>query len=269
MKMELALIAMEGTTLQWLQWMLSRFPTMGWHKFTMELIRRYGDDARTNPYEALVATRQTGTVDEYCDEFIARLSSVPNLSDPVALGMFLNGLKDEIRGKIRSKDAEEIHSTMHLARELERELKPPSRFTQPSRFNKNGSHSSFNRSFQTRDDYQVKGGCGSSINHPPRTGIGDTTPSASVSSTSDTAGQPTMAEPKAPKAPTRARGASYMTHSEYGDLRARGLCYKCKEPYHPTHICSKKSFGVILLDDNEDGKPVGLNTSTGEPWDPP
>ncbi|KAL8460763.1 hypothetical protein ACS0TY_032320 [Phlomoides rotata] len=176
--------------------------------------------------------------------------------------MFLNGLKAEIRWKIRSKDAEEIEPTMHLAREIGRELAPP----KPSpRFGNN----SFNNSFPPRNDYQEKGGRSSSITtSQPLTGIGDTNPSASVSSPSDT-GQPPTVEPKAPNALVRSRGASYMTHSEYEDLHARGLCYRCKEPYHPTHVCSKKSFGVMLVDDNENVEAMGFGDSGEEQGVPP
>lgn len=73
MKVELALIAMEGTALHWLQWPMSRVPDLGWQKFTVELLRRYGDDFWRTPYEALAATRQTATVDEYVDLFVSRM----------------------------------------------------------------------------------------------------------------------------------------------------------------------------------------------------
>ncbi|KAL8548186.1 hypothetical protein ACS0TY_007492 [Phlomoides rotata] len=261
MKLEFALIAMEGTALQWLQWMLTRFPAMGWRKFTIELLRRYGEDPRTNPYEALVATTQTGTVDEYVDQFIARLLSVTNLDDSVALGMFLNGLKEEIRWKIRSKDLEDILTTMHLAREIERELDPSGNTTR-----NNQSH---NRPSSLHNGFPSRGGRVPSSSNQPRTGIGDTNPSASVSCPPCDTGQPAMAEPKAPNAPMRPRRASYMTHSEYDDLRARGLCYRCKESYHPTHVCSKKSFGVMLVDENENVEAMGEDVSGEKQGMPP
>ncbi|KAL6581201.1 hypothetical protein OROMI_007124 [Orobanche minor] len=77
MKLEYALVAMEGSALHWLQWIMRRLPTLSWRRFTVELLKQYGDDPRTNPY---------------------------------------------IRVRIRSKDAVIISTTMHLAREIEREL---------------------------------------------------------------------------------------------------------------------------------------------------
>lgn len=71
MRIDMTLIAMEGNALHWLQWTMHRFPDLSWQKFTVELMKRYGDDPCTNPYEALAATRQTASMDEYVDVFIA------------------------------------------------------------------------------------------------------------------------------------------------------------------------------------------------------
>ncbi|KAL8463532.1 hypothetical protein ACS0TY_034257 [Phlomoides rotata] len=44
------------------------------------------------------------------------------LSPSHALGLFLHGLCDDIRLRIRSKDANDICQTMHLTREIEQEV---------------------------------------------------------------------------------------------------------------------------------------------------
>lgn len=69
MKLKYALIAMEGPALHWLQW-LSDSPNLSWRKFTVELLRHYGDDTRANPCETLALTCQTSSVDEYVDDFM-------------------------------------------------------------------------------------------------------------------------------------------------------------------------------------------------------
>ncbi|KAL6547005.1 hypothetical protein OROMI_022726 [Orobanche minor] len=53
MKVEYALIAMEGPALHWIQWLSSESPILSWKKITVELLRRYGDDPRSNPWEML------------------------------------------------------------------------------------------------------------------------------------------------------------------------------------------------------------------------
>lgn len=96
MKLDYALVAMEGNALHWMQWLLNEIPNISWHKFTVELLRRYRDDPRANPCESLALTRQTGTVDEYVDSFITRLADVPTLTKPDALGIFLQGFREDI-----------------------------------------------------------------------------------------------------------------------------------------------------------------------------
>lgn len=47
---------------------------------------------------------------------------IPGIADQYCLRMFLNRLKDEIRLGIRSRDAQDLFNTIHLAHEIEREL---------------------------------------------------------------------------------------------------------------------------------------------------
>ncbi|KAL6495745.1 hypothetical protein OROGR_030308 [Orobanche gracilis] len=122
MKLEYALVVMEGSALHCLQWLMRRLPTLSWRRFTVELLKQYGDDPRSTPCEVLVSTRQTSSVNDYVNVFISKLAVVPLLSESDALGMFLHGLRKDIRVRIRSKDAVDISTTMHLARKIEREL---------------------------------------------------------------------------------------------------------------------------------------------------
>lgn len=56
---------------------------------------------------------------EYANLFIARLVHVPGLDDQHYMGMFLHGLRDEIRLCIRCREAKDLFETIHLAREIE------------------------------------------------------------------------------------------------------------------------------------------------------
>ncbi|KAF2283470.1 hypothetical protein GH714_008469 [Hevea brasiliensis] len=88
----------------------------------VELLQRFGGDAFASPYERLAAVRQDGSVDDFIDEFVARAAQVPGITDQFYIGFFLNGLKAEIRVRIRSQDTGDIFRLMTLAREVEREL---------------------------------------------------------------------------------------------------------------------------------------------------
>ncbi|KAJ9160432.1 hypothetical protein P3X46_025833 [Hevea brasiliensis] len=71
-KIHLAVICMDGNTVHWLRWLRQRLPTLTWEQFSMEPLNRYGSDGITSPYERMAAVKQTGTVDAYIDDFVAR-----------------------------------------------------------------------------------------------------------------------------------------------------------------------------------------------------
>ncbi|KAH6766901.1 hypothetical protein C2S52_017884, partial [Perilla frutescens var. hirtella] len=61
---------------------------------------------------------QLNLIPEHCKVEVALVA----MEDIHCLGMFLHGLRDEIRLRIRSKDAKDLFDTIYLAREVEREL---------------------------------------------------------------------------------------------------------------------------------------------------
>ncbi|KAG8372255.1 hypothetical protein BUALT_Bualt12G0047400 [Buddleja alternifolia] len=42
-----------------------------------------------------------------------------------------------------------------------------------------------------------------------------------------------------------------LTDSEREKQRRKGLCFRCKAPYHPTHDCPMKYLRVLLVEDDE------------------
>ncbi|KAF2317260.1 hypothetical protein GH714_019210 [Hevea brasiliensis] len=121
LKVSLALVSMEGALLHWLRWLRQRNPQLTWEQLQEELVQRYGDDLAENPYEHIATEKQTRTVAEYVDEFVARASQVPEMSDKQCLGYFLSGLKEDISVRLWSYDTVDLYRTIKLAREVERE----------------------------------------------------------------------------------------------------------------------------------------------------
>ncbi|XP_021635852.2 uncharacterized protein LOC110632058 isoform X1 [Hevea brasiliensis] len=121
LKVSLALVSMEGALLQWLQWLRQRNPQLTWEQLWQELMQRYSDEMSDNPYEHLVALQHLGTVADYVDEFVARASLVPDISDRQCLRFFLNGLREDIRLRLRSHKTTDLYKIMKLACEIERQ----------------------------------------------------------------------------------------------------------------------------------------------------
>ncbi|KAK6152940.1 hypothetical protein DH2020_012579 [Rehmannia glutinosa] len=236
-RIELALIAMDGAALHWMQWVLGRLPSLTWKQFSAELLRRYGDNPNANPFELLLAaTAQIG----------------------INLGLFLNGLREDIRVGIRSKDAADLFDTIHLAREIEHELQA----TRGPRF-------------------------GSAPTRPPSSTLGPGAPGFRMGlPLAKQSGQASRLPPsqstvsgrcssfEGSRAPTNSvassgssrppRGTRQLSRVDYLDLRAKWLCFKCREPYHPLHNCSGKSLRVLIMAEGEEDDPPG----DGDPLPP-
>lgn len=90
-KVDIALMSMEGDALHWLQCLRRENPTLTWSQLKTELIEEFGGgDTTASPGEQLASLRQTGSVDEYANEFRARAAQIDK--DQLLQGMFLNGL---------------------------------------------------------------------------------------------------------------------------------------------------------------------------------
>ena len=75
-----------------------------------------------NPYEFLAVTKQINTIEEYIREFETRAAQIQGLIDELYLGLFLNGLREDIRVQIYQKDAVDIFEITDLVLEVERRL---------------------------------------------------------------------------------------------------------------------------------------------------
>jgi hypothetical protein len=66
------------------------------------LLARYGGHGDGDIYEQLTGLKHSGTVEEYITEFEYLTAQIPKLPDKQFLGYFRHGLKEEIRGQVRS-----------------------------------------------------------------------------------------------------------------------------------------------------------------------
>lgn len=88
-KVMMALVCMEESALYWLRWLRHRHPNLTWEQFSLELVNRYNIDIQMNPFERLVAVKQTDSVYHYINEFETQTAQVPNLLDTHSQEFFL------------------------------------------------------------------------------------------------------------------------------------------------------------------------------------
>lgn len=62
-------------------------------------------------------------------------------------------------------------------------------------------------------------------------------------------GHPTLA--------VRNRRIKHLPYSELMRCKAKGLCFRCGERYHPLHQCTEKQLRLLILGDEETVKEEG------------
>ncbi|KAL6508768.1 hypothetical protein OROHE_021327 [Orobanche hederae] len=219
----LALIALNGPAMAWIQLLLRRFPELDWSRFSRELLIRFGDGSTVNGFEALMTTRQTGSLEDYISSFESLISQLPTFSDDVYLGFFLGGLKRHLRVQIQDPTIPDYSAAIQIARKLDIAF-PQSNFS---------ARTASTGNFASRPGYsqrQTPAASQASSPHQP----------ATITSSSNSSG---------PRNPRRFRN---MSEEEYMKHRAAGTCFRCGLKFGPTHRCPPKTLHVMVGGDEDD-----------------
>nr|GEV55516.1 retrotransposon Gag domain, retroviral aspartyl protease [Tanacetum cinerariifolium] len=99
-KVEIASMHLEGDALDLYSWLSHDQIVIFWEELVQAFTRSFGLAEFHNPDEFLYSIKQTGSVHEYRQEFAKRSSRVSNWPDHCLLGVFLNGLKDELKSDV-------------------------------------------------------------------------------------------------------------------------------------------------------------------------
>ena len=95
-KIQAAKIAMEGKALTWYQWWGFCAWNSTWEDLKLAIIRRFEPSILQNPGESLPSLRQTGTVEEYREQFELYAEPLVMAEREHLKAFFLNGLKDVV-----------------------------------------------------------------------------------------------------------------------------------------------------------------------------
>ncbi|XP_057419854.1 uncharacterized protein LOC130713989 [Lotus japonicus] len=100
-RMQATLLALEGKALSWFQWWERCNPNPTWEGFKLAVIRRFQPAMVQNPFELLLSLKQTGTVEEFVEEFEKYVGALKEIDQDFAKGIFLNGLKEEVKMEVK------------------------------------------------------------------------------------------------------------------------------------------------------------------------
>ncbi|KAG8375979.1 hypothetical protein BUALT_Bualt09G0015400 [Buddleja alternifolia] len=118
-KIQLSMVAMEGIALNWFRWFKRKRPRFSWQELTHALIARFDDRCAGNAYERLASTRHTDTVEKYIHSFTQLANQLPALTEETLLGLFMHGLREEVRVQVRVLDPVDLDAAMKMALNLE------------------------------------------------------------------------------------------------------------------------------------------------------
>ncbi|KAC9112630.1 hypothetical protein E3N88_46342 [Mikania micrantha] len=118
-KVGVASMHLEGDALDLFSWLSTDQEVAYWEDLTLAFQKHFGPAKFQNPDEHLCSVKQTGTVQEYRQEFAKRSSRVTNWPDHCLLGVFLNGLKGELKSDARIHKPRTVYKAMSLALEFE------------------------------------------------------------------------------------------------------------------------------------------------------
>ena len=92
-----AMVAMEGKALTWFRWWEEIAAVQTWSIFKEAIIHRFQPELVQNPFEIPLGVRQEGSVKEFREIFEMYSRPLKIMERRYLLGLFLNGLKDEVR----------------------------------------------------------------------------------------------------------------------------------------------------------------------------
>ncbi|CAH9136459.1 unnamed protein product [Cuscuta epithymum] len=232
-KVVAVMVAMEGGALYWVTWLRSRRPGMTWADFKQALVDRFDSRFQGNKYERLSGVRQIGSIEDYNILFVQLASQVLGLPDEHYLGYYMSGLKEIIRSSLRLLRPNNLEMAMELACEVEYNLSVQS-----------GESGSLNyHSSGVRSSSLLRANTGS-----PLTAIGGSLQGSEGSFAKDSGQPPGMKSGLSGQPTTR----SQFTRLPPAELRAKGLCFRCKKPFTPTHDCPFKQLRVMITEEDEE-----------------
>ena len=231
LKVDIAAMYLEGDALDLFAWINSERTLLYWEELVKALQENYGPAEFQNPDEHLCSIKQVGSVQEYRQEFAKRAARVKNWPEHCLLGVFINGLKEELKSDVRIHKPRSVYKALSLALEYETKA-------QSSPGPKKASGAPMGRSnnpsnWETRNAYS-----------PGSSYVRATPPLQNTLAT------PSRLQTSTPSNPS---GNGRTWEMERQARREKGLCFRCNEKFAPGHRCKTSSLALMEFAEVEEG----------------
>jgi len=233
-KMRAVIIALEGKTLNLFQWWETCNPNPKWDAFKVAVVCRFQPNMLKNPFEILIGLRQTSGVEDYIEKFEQYAGFLKGINQDYLVGIFLNGLKEEVKAEVKLYEPANLAELMMKAQMVEEKIRVTAKTIPPVVNKTNNTY----KPFSVTRSYSKEGG-NSVVLDGSNKGRGEGSEVASTGCS--TSGM------------QRPRGAPFrkLTQEELQDKIKKGLCFSCDEKFGPNHMCRNKQLHMLLMSEEE------------------
>lgn len=118
-RLRAAMVAMEGKALAWYQWWEVSSPNSTWEEFKTAILNHFQPSMIQSPFELLLSLKQTGTVEEYREQFELYAGPLKSVDPSYLKGIFFNGPKDVIKAELKLHPVERLSELIDYAQRVD------------------------------------------------------------------------------------------------------------------------------------------------------
>lgn len=118
-RVDAAVVGLEGKALNWFQWLEMRALVTSWGELRQGVIRHFHATEDGDNYERLAGLKQSGTVLEFRERFEMISATLSDLMEETLMGLFMNGLAEEVKAEVRVLKPRTLSDIMDTASMVE------------------------------------------------------------------------------------------------------------------------------------------------------
>nr|GEX47807.1 protein root hair defective 3-like isoform X2 [Tanacetum cinerariifolium] len=104
-RLRAAMMCFEGPALSWSRWSATKEPFRTWEELKNRMLSRFQSSQVGSLHEQFFSTSQNGTAQDYVTVFEKMAAQLPGLQEEVQEGIFIKGLKPDLRVAVRKGGA--------------------------------------------------------------------------------------------------------------------------------------------------------------------
>nr|GEX58012.1 hypothetical protein [Tanacetum cinerariifolium] len=114
-RLRAVMMCLEGPALSWSRWSATKEPFRTWEELKSRMLSRFQSSQAGSLHEQFFSISQNGTARDYVTVFEKMAAQLPGLQEKVQEGIFIKGLKPDLRVAVRTQKLTGVRQAMELA----------------------------------------------------------------------------------------------------------------------------------------------------------